>query len=739
MQQYLSSAPFAASLWADAVRNRSQQPLPAVRGLHQELLRLQAPVAYQADLHDPDPHWSSPRKLFAAALPGFVLGFFTLVASTDLTTLQIYERLVLYFVASIGSFFALDALLPLSVAMLTALYAVRGHQYFLLVRRRNVDRLVEDGHRDRRTVGPLADKVCRLGAGPVLAGWTRVVELQFEQESAPVPQPVQLSVKGSRALRAEKERVDKEKGAGPSGDDVEVKFEPEGRVVGAEVGLSLLEVAERNGQAIEAGCRMGVCGADPIAVLDGAGCLSAPEEEELNTLRRLGFARNTRMACCARVQAGARGNGPQAPAGRTKRGSTKGVRPLNCERGGDRQRYCWVTAADFTRRGHPDCEIHLVGAESHVLYNRMGILRLVYGRSAMQGLFLLAEQWYDEHNITAWLNTVATRIDLGAQQVFLGTGEVLFYDRLVLAMGSSSTVPPVEGFGCPGSFVMREAGDAIAIRAYVQRNGCRQAVVSGGGLLGLEAAYSLYELGLEVTVLERGPRLLSRQIDQRCSELVHRYFEGIGMQVLYGAETVALRANSALQSVALKDGRELPCQLFLGAIGIRPNIGLAKEAGISVNRGVMVDDRMETSVPGVFAAGDVAEHSGLVLGLWPIAAKQGEVAAVNALGGDERLQSDVPACILKGAGIELSSIGQVEPGPDDELVVIDNPSRRVLPAHGDLRQEAGRRFGARPSSRGFLRHIGRGQEGDLYGRCVAGRPPGRGFVSAQRGQPRQVG
>ena len=213
-----------------------------------------------------------------------------------------------------------------------------------------------------------------------------------------------------------------------------------------------------------------------------------------------------------------------------------------------------MTAADFTRRGHPDCEIHLVGAESHVLYNRMGISRLVYGRSAMQGLFLLAEQWYDEHNITAWLNTVATRIDLGAQQVFLGTGEVLSYDRLVLAMGSSSTVPPVEGFGCPGSFVMREAGDAIAIRAYVQRNGCRQAVVSGGGLLGLEAAYSLYELGLEVTVLERGPGLLSRQIDQRCSELVHRYFEGIGMQVLYGAETVALRANSALQSVALKTG-----------------------------------------------------------------------------------------------------------------------------------------------------------------------------------------
>ena len=148
------------------------------------------------------------------------------------------------------------------------------------------------------------------------------------------------------------------------------------------------------------------------------------------------------------------------------------------------------------------------------------------------------------------------------------------------------------------------------------------------------------------------------------------------MQVLYGAETVALAGQRRLQSVVLKDGRELPCQLFLGAIGIGRTSDWPRRPAFRVNRGVLVDDRMETSVPGVFAAGDVAEHSGMVLGLWPIAAKQGEVAAVNALGGDERLKSDVPACILKGAGIELSSIGQVEPGPDDELVVIDNPSRQ---------------------------------------------------------------
>ncbi len=171
----------------------------------------------------------------------------------------------------------------------------------------------------------------------------------------------------------------------------------------------------------------------------------------------------------------------------------------------------------------------------------MGISRLVYGRSAMQGLYLLAEPWYDEHGITAWLNTFATKIDLADRRVRLGTGDDLFYDRLILAMGSSSAVPAIEGFGKPGSFVMREAEDAMAIRGYVQRHGARTAVMAGAGLLGLEAAYALRELSLQVTVLERGGRLLARQFDSRCSELVQAHFDQLGIEVRYRAEAAAAR------------------------------------------------------------------------------------------------------------------------------------------------------------------------------------------------------
>ncbi len=274
----------------------------------------------------------------------------------------------------------------------------------------------------------------------------------------------------------------------------------------------------------------------------------------------------------------------------------------------------------------------------------------------------------------------------------LATGDTLPYDRLILATGSSSASPPVAGFGRPGSFVLRSAADAMQIRAYAQEHGGREAVVAGGGLLGLEAAHSLHELGLRVTVLERGGRLLSRQIDEYCSELVDAHFARIGMQVLYRAESESLDGEDRVRGVTLKDGRTLRCDVFLAAVGIRPNVELARQAGITVNRGVVVNDRMETSAPGVFAVGDVAEHGGQVFGLWPIAAKQGEAAAVNALGGNLELTSEVPATILKGVGLDLFSIGRPAAQPGDQVVVDEDPDP-AAPSYRRLVLSGGRAVG----------------------------------------------
>jgi NAD(P)H-nitrite reductase large subunit len=228
----------------------------------------------------------------------------------------------------------------------------------------------------------------------------------------------------------------------------------------------------------------------------------------------------------------------------------------------------------------------------------------------------------------------------------------------------------------------------MAIRGYVQQHAARDALVAGAGLLGLEAAHSLHELGLHVTVLARGERLLAKVVDSRCSELVHAHFAELGIEVRYHAEAASLQGGECARALLLKDGTSLPCEVFLAAVGIRPNVELAATAGLAVGRGVLVDDQMRTSVPDVYAVGDVAEHGGAVLGLWPIAAKQAEVAAINALGGDERLIAEPPATILKGVGLELAVVGRAEPLPGEEVFVTEDASqpsyRRLVLADGQV-------------------------------------------------------
>lgn len=631
-------------------------------------------AAWQADMADPDRTWSAPRMLFTAALPGFILGFFKLRNQTGMSVPEKYALLLLFVLVAIGLFFAISAVTPLSPAMLTvgfAAVAINTYYYFSGPILTDSLAQITGIHADWLR-WPISATIAVLTLFWIAR--TRVAELQFAWTTGARKEPVLLESPKVRARSAAESAA------------AQVRFGTDGQPVGADVGMSLLDIAEKGGQPIEAGCRMGVCGADPVAVLAGMDQLSAPEADEVKTLNRLGLGKSSRMACCARIRGG------EVTVSLTpERATGGGDRPVDYDRSivsvvviGNG--IAGVTTADFIRRGHPDCEIHLVGAEPHALYNRMGISRLVYGRSAMQGLYLLPEQWYDEHRVTAWLNTVATGIHLRSGLVRLGTGDTLPYDRLILAMGSRAAMPEIEGLDRPGVFALREAADAMRIRAYAQQHRARRAVVAGGGLLGLEAAYCLHQLGLQVTVLERGERLLSRQIDPRCSQLVADHFARAGITVARKAETECVIGSPDITAVVLKDGRTLPCEVFLVATGIRPNIELARDAGVPVGKGVLVDDRMQTRVPGVFAAGDVAEHGGKVLGLWPVATEQAEAAAVNALGGDKTVPVENPATILKGVDLELFSIGPSDPGPGDEVAVTDRPGvpsyRRLVVSRG---------------------------------------------------------
>lgn len=415
---------------------------------------------------------------------------------------------------------------------------------------------------------------------------------------------------------------------------------------------------------------MGVCGADPIAVLDGGDRLSPASAGERSTLERLGLGKDCRMACSARLLGDVSVSFDLS--------SVTLVAPMRIEVDYDRsiERVVVVgngiagnTAADHVRRRHPDCTIDIIGEELHPVYNRMGISRLVYGRSAMAGLSLLGDEWYERNAVTPWLNTLVSEIDRDARDVLLGTGERLHYDRLILAMGASAFVPPLEGLDRNGVFVMRNADDAIGIRAHAQRNRARRAIVVGGGLLGLEAAYALHRFGLRVTVVQHSERLLERQLDERGSALLERYFLGLGVSVLLGAAPSAVREDNGGLALALADGEAVPAEIVVVCTGIRPQIDLAAAAGLEVARGIVVDEHLRTSDPAVYAAGDIAEYDGAIYGLWPVAVAQAEVAAANAVGDVRRYEPQPPVTILKGVGLSAKAIGDVEGREGDEITV----------------------------------------------------------------------
>ena len=628
-------------------------------------------VAYLADQYDDDRRYVGYRRFFAAVFPGFVAAFYLVPDPPAVTVPRLYFEFAAYMAVSLAAFTTLETFAKVRANTLTALFAaVAFNIYYWFASGTIVNAVSELAQAD---AAPLWVWSIRGAVAAVTAVWlarTLLVERRFVQ--------LQVATASAPAARlGEGAAVALEKAA--TRESAQVSFKPEGKRVAVQPGQTLLAIAESCGLQIESGCRMGICGADPVAILEGMGSVSPLGDDERMTLARLGLADNTRLACCARVdgpvtvsltpQRRAAARPAAAPAGRFDP-AIKRVVVIGHGIAG-------VTAADHVRRLHPECELTVVGKEKFPLYNRMGITRLIYGRSAMQGLYLLPDAWYAEHNVSCWLNTRAARIDPGAQSVTLATGEVLPYDRLILATGSASHVPSIPGFGAAGTFVLREAEDAMYIRSYAQDTNARTAVVAGGGLLGLEAAYALLKLGLRVTVLERGRWPLQRQVDERGGAFLRDYLAGLGVQIFVESEVARLAVEDGLvKEAVLRDARALPCDVFLVCTGIRPNVALAKEAGLNVNRGVIVDEHLRTSAPNVLAAGDAAEFHGEIYGLWPACVEQGAIAAANAIGDERTYGGTVPSTILKVVGADLASMGRIAATAQDQVVVFEDVEAR---------------------------------------------------------------
>lgn len=317
-----------------------------------------------------------------------------------------------------------------------------------------------------------------------------------------------------------------------------------------------------------------------------------------------------------------------------------------------------LTAAAEARRQAPHSVITLVSREQSLPYYRLNLTRFLAGDIAESELQIQSAEWFEEHSIN-YMHAEATAIDREQRQLHLRDGRQLGYDRLVLTNGAHPFIPPFPGATRDGVTVLRTLEDA---RAIVRRlHPGIQLVCIGGGLLGLETAGALARQGAVVTVVEGFASLLPRQLPPRAGSLLQQRLEAQGMTVLCGETVKELVGDESVRGVLLESGRQLPADLVVVAVGVRPNSYLARQAGLTVHRGIVVDDRLVSSDPAILAAGDVAEHRGTLYGIWPAGFSQGMVAGCNAGGGKAVFGSLAASTRIKVLDVDLFSCGQIHP------------------------------------------------------------------------------
>lgn len=314
-----------------------------------------------------------------------------------------------------------------------------------------------------------------------------------------------------------------------------------------------------------------------------------------------------------------------------------------------------MEAARAARRTSDDAIIHIFANEAHPFYSRLFLTPYLAGEKMQQDLFVYKSDWYESNKITQHLDEEVQKIIPQEKKIFTAN-DVYNYDRLILCNGSSPFNPYEPICNKKGIFTVRTLDDANEILNFSKS--IKKAVIIGGGILGLEAAGALAKKDIEVDVLEYSKSLMPRQLDETGAEVLISILKELKIKTHTNVELSDILGEEKVTGVKLKDGREIATDLVIISIGIVPNVDLAEEAELRVNRGVLVNDFMQTSDPNIYAAGDVAEHNNKIYGLWYASSDQGRIAGQNAAGAEATYNGTVPSSILKVIGQDLTSLGQ---------------------------------------------------------------------------------
>ena len=322
-------------------------------------------------------------------------------------------------------------------------------------------------------------------------------------------------------------------------------------------------------------------------------------------------------------------------------------------------------------------EITVIGEEPWGNYNRIMLSPVLSGDKTIEDIMLHSHAWYSEKGIQLIADDPAIKIDRPRKQVHTQKGMVVNYDRLILATGSKPFIPPIAGTDLKGVMSFRDIYDVNQMLEYSKNK--KNAVVIGGGLLGLEAAYGLKRRGMNVTVLHLMDRIMDRQLDSRASHMLRHSIEEKGIKIITEANTEALLGvDGHVNQIRLKDGTLLDADLVVFAVGIRPNISLAQSTGLRTQRGVMVNDTMQTYDPSIYAVGECIEHRSQTFGLVEPLWGQAFICASHlAEHGSLTFKAPTVPTQLKVSGVDVFSAGNFEPSEDFEDIILNDEKRQI--------------------------------------------------------------
>jgi nitrite reductase (NADH) large subunit len=344
-------------------------------------------------------------------------------------------------------------------------------------------------------------------------------------------------------------------------------------------------------------------------------------------------------------------------------------------------------AAKTIRELDDTAEIEIFGEERYAYYPRPNLIEYLAGRLPYDKLFAFPEGWSERQRIGVRLSERIVRVRPAERRIETQAGGGRPYDVLLLATGARAALPPVQGITGPGVFVLRTLDDANDLIEHLGTH--KKVAVLGGGLLGLELARAMRVREKEVVVVEYFDRLLPRQLDPAAAAILKAQFEKAGIAIRLGAVVKEILGVGGVQGLRFASGDRIDADTVVIAAGIVPEVAVARAAGLDVGRGIIVDDHMRTTAPGLFAAGDVSEHRGRIHGIIPAAFEQARTAAYSMVGQEKPYAGTVPLNTLKVAGLYVTSVGEIDAeGAGTEALVRSLPEaglyKKILLREGRL-------------------------------------------------------